>query len=214
MHGRFVKNECSFYCERMPKVSDEHLEMRRDQILEAARACFARKGFHQSSMQDVIKESALSAGAIYRYFKSKDDIIAALATRTSGSLERLLERITAQDPLPPLEEVLGQYAEAVIANAGPDGPIRLAPHAWSAALTSPELLDTTKQPTASLRAHLVKLAERMQREGRLPADADPRAVGATLLCFLPGFLIQHLLLGDIDALTLRSGLHALLAPGT
>ncbi|MFI6324121.1 TetR/AcrR family transcriptional regulator [Nonomuraea sp. NPDC050556] len=196
----------------MPKVSDEHLEMRRDQILESARACFARKGFHQSSMQDVIKESGLSAGAIYRYFKSKDDIIAALAARTAGSLDRLLEEITAQEPMPPLEEILGQYAAAVVDNAGPDGAIRLAPHAWSAALASPELLDGARQPMAGLRAHLVRLAERMQVEGLLAADADPHAVGATLLCFLPGFVIQYLLLGDIDARTIRSGLHALLAP--
>jgi TetR/AcrR family transcriptional regulator, transcriptional repressor of aconitase len=194
----------------MPRVSDEHLEMRRDQILDAARICFSRKGFHQSSMQDVIRESGLSAGAIYRYFKSKDEIIAALATRTASSFDDVFEELATQDPLPPLEEILGRYAAAVVAQAGEDGAIRLAPHAWSAALAAPELISSARIPLTDLRATLVKVAERMKKEGTLPADSDPGAVGATLLCLVPGFVIQYLLLGDIDARTLRDGIHGLL----
>ena len=50
----------------------------------------------------------------------------------------------------------------------------------------------------------------MRDAGRLPADADPQAMGATLVCLLPGFVLQRLLLGDVDAGTLRAGIHALL----
>ena len=57
----------------MPRVSDEHLAARRQQILDAARACFLRNGFHATSMQDVIGEAGLSVGAVYRYFKSKNE---------------------------------------------------------------------------------------------------------------------------------------------
>jgi AcrR family transcriptional regulator len=35
-------------------------------------------GFHATSMQDLLREANLSAGAVYRYFKSKDEIIAAI----------------------------------------------------------------------------------------------------------------------------------------
>ena len=56
----------------MPKVSDAHVEARRQQILEAASACFARQGFHQTSVQDICKEAGLSAGAVYRYFPGKE----------------------------------------------------------------------------------------------------------------------------------------------
>ncbi|WP_369028857.1 TetR/AcrR family transcriptional regulator, partial [Nocardia farcinica] len=64
----------------MPRVSEEHLERRRQQILVAAQRCFSRKGFYNTSMQDVFAESGLSAGAVYRYFKSKDELVAALAS--------------------------------------------------------------------------------------------------------------------------------------
>ena len=64
----------------MSKVSEAHIAARRQQILEAARACVARQGFHQTNIQDICKEAALSPGAVYRYFPSKDHIIAATRT--------------------------------------------------------------------------------------------------------------------------------------
>ncbi|HWE88732.1 MAG TPA: TetR/AcrR family transcriptional regulator [Pseudonocardiaceae bacterium] len=196
----------------MPRVSDEHIAMRRDQILDAAHLCFSRKGFHQASMQDVIRESGLSAGAIYSYFKSKNDIIAALADRLAGSFDQLLGQISTEDPLPSLAEIMGRAAVAVVAQAGPDGPARLAPHAWSAALASPELAASIRGPMTNLRAILTGVAQRMKDDGRLPADADPAAVGATLLCLMPGFVIQYLILGDVDADTIQRGLRALFNP--
>ena len=87
-----VKNEYSFMMEDMPKVSDAHRESRREQILIAAWKCFSRNGFHSTSMADVIAEAGLSAGAVYLYFRSKDDIIVAVATQVFGGIEgRLLQ---------------------------------------------------------------------------------------------------------------------------
>jgi AcrR family transcriptional regulator len=48
---------------------------RRSEILDAARRCFARTGFHQSSMQQICAEAGMSAGNVYRYFPSKEAII-------------------------------------------------------------------------------------------------------------------------------------------
>ena len=63
----------------MPKISDKKREDRRQQILEAALACFSEDGFHQTGMADIVKRSGLSHGAVYLYFQSKDDLIEALA---------------------------------------------------------------------------------------------------------------------------------------
>ena len=41
----------------------------------AAIACFTRKGFHQTTMDDICEGAGLSPGAVYRYFASKDEII-------------------------------------------------------------------------------------------------------------------------------------------
>src|SRR5262245_9122257 len=42
-------------------------------------ACFQRRGFHQATMQEICAEAHMSAGALYRYFHSKAEIIAAIA---------------------------------------------------------------------------------------------------------------------------------------
>ena len=60
-----------------PKVSEQHVEARRKQILDAAFACFAREGFHQTTMQEICREAGLSPGAVYSYFNSKEEIIEA-----------------------------------------------------------------------------------------------------------------------------------------
>jgi TetR/AcrR family transcriptional regulator, transcriptional repressor of aconitase len=63
----------------VPKVSEEHLDARRRQIVDAAIVCFARDGFHRATMQDICREARLSPGAIYRYFSGKDEIVEAIA---------------------------------------------------------------------------------------------------------------------------------------
>src|ERR1700709_1700663 len=74
----------------MPKVSQAHLYARRQQILDAARARFASHGFAGTSMADIVAESGLSNGAIYRYFTSKDEIIIAVCEQGSHALPRAL----------------------------------------------------------------------------------------------------------------------------
>lgn len=62
-------------------VNMEQTEKRKLQILQGALECFGKKGFHQSSMQEICKKAGLSPGTVYHYFKSKDDIIEHIADR-------------------------------------------------------------------------------------------------------------------------------------
>ncbi|ONH32803.1 TetR/AcrR family transcriptional regulator [Pseudofrankia asymbiotica] len=65
----------------VPKVSEEHSRARRQQILDAAARCFTRTGFHRATVADIVAESGLSAGLLYRYFADKDAIVVAIATQ-------------------------------------------------------------------------------------------------------------------------------------
>ncbi|MEU1981805.1 TetR family transcriptional regulator [Nocardia sp. NPDC019395] len=67
----------------MPKVSQAHRDARRQQIIDAAYARFASHGFARTSMTDLVQASGLSNGAIYRYFTSKDEIVAAICDQSS-----------------------------------------------------------------------------------------------------------------------------------
>src|SRR5580765_1646852 len=81
----------------MPKVLPEYLEQRREQILDAAAACFARRGFHQTTMQDICEEAELSPGALYRYFRSKEELIEGMCARSGGENAGRIEGAMAQD---------------------------------------------------------------------------------------------------------------------
>jgi hypothetical protein len=56
----------------------------------------------------------------------------------------------------------------------------------------------------------VEFARRAQAAGKLPADADPRQVGSVLFGMVPGYILQRLLVGGVDAATYDAGLCALL----
>ncbi|WP_327113930.1 TetR/AcrR family transcriptional regulator [Nocardia sp. NBC_01730] len=197
----------------MPRVSEEHLERRRQQILDAARLCFARKGFYETSMQDVFTESGLSAGAVYRYFKSKDELITALATQTTVHLRVVMDEAIRHDPLPTPAELITTIAEEVVRQSGPDGPVRLAPQAWALALVHPEAGEMVRTTMLAMRALWVTYAERMCAQGWLPDDADTDAVAKAIIGLLPGFILQHLILGDTAPETLARGVRTLLPFG-
>jgi len=65
---------------------------RRTQILEAALVCFAKRGFHQTSMHDISGEAGISVGLIYRYFENKEAVISAMADRHKKEITEMLER--------------------------------------------------------------------------------------------------------------------------
>src|SRR5688572_17916252 len=61
----------------MPKVSPAHEQEIRERIVRASLRVFGEKGFHRATMQDVVRESGLSVGAIYTWFRGKDELILA-----------------------------------------------------------------------------------------------------------------------------------------
>ena len=191
----------------MPKVSEEHAAARREQILAAAQKCFARKGFHASSMNDVFAEAGLSAGAVYSYFKSKDEIITAMASRAMLLLSPFFDSVLAEDPPVPLAEALRRFA--VLVQELSEGPMSVAPQVWAAATYDPELGPLVASNMRRTREFWTEVASREQKAGRLGPDADPEAVGAVLFTMVSGYLIGHRLLGDMSPELLARGLRDL-----
>ena len=74
----------------MPKISDAKRQARQLQILDAATRCFARDGFHRTSMEDIVRESGLSPGAIYCYFRGKHEIVEAISAQRHARDSALL----------------------------------------------------------------------------------------------------------------------------
>ena len=92
----------------MPKLKPDTQRARREHILDAAELCFARAGFHRTTMQDICKEAGISPGALYVYFSSKEELIAGIAERDRSKLAGELAEISTS---PDLLAALGQLGE-------------------------------------------------------------------------------------------------------
>ena len=70
---------------------------RREQILAAALRCFAAKGLHAATMDDVARAAGLSKGAVYHHFRGKREIFLALADAYEQLVDHLMQA-WEQDP--------------------------------------------------------------------------------------------------------------------
>ena len=91
----------------MPKVTEEHKEARREQILVGAQRAFAQHGYEGATVARLEEETGLSRGAIFNYYENKEALFVALVRRSSDrfveiwleqGFRALLEAITNEDP--------------------------------------------------------------------------------------------------------------------
>lgn len=181
----------------MPRVSEAHLAARRQQILEAAWRCFSRQGFHATSMQDVFAESGMSAGAVYRYFPSKADLVRTTAEGIAGIAEEAFQELLAEEPVARPDEAL-RRALLHIAGHVASGEIdrtKIALHVWSEAVRDAEIHGIVTTIAERIIGRWADLAVRWRDAGYIPADADPRQVAHTMYGVMIGFITQRHLFG-------------------
>ena len=199
----------------MPRVSEQYRSDRRAGILGAAARLFAANGFHATSMADIISESGLSAGAVYRYFRSKEELIVAVAERALSAADEAFARLLADDAAPSPEEALTAIIEVISGRiaghtfAGAD-VTRIGVQVWAEALRSPHLAAQADEVYRRLRGHFAEVAHRRQAAGLLSADAVPQQVGAAMLSLVQGFVLQRLLVAGTEPAGYLGGVRALL----
>ena len=177
----------------MPKVSQQHRDARREQILAAARRCFLRDGFHATSMQDLFAEAGLSSGAVYSYFASKDDVIVAIAEENMRGVTEMIRNVVTQHPGRPVGAVLADIMDMVHARDAQDGLGKLTVIVWSEALRNPSLAARFTDMVTQIRASLAEVIE--QSSQNPPAGVPADILAATLVCLVPGYLLQLAILG-------------------
>jgi AcrR family transcriptional regulator len=202
----------------MPRVSEEYRVARREQIVLAAIRCVAAEGFHKTTMNDVIRESGLSAGAVYGYFRSKEELILAIADRALGLMSGRLGEMSAADPVPGPVEVVGALAEAVesLAREAQVDITRVAVAAWAEAVRNPQLHDRFAEKMRMMRDAMTQLIRAQQAAGSVDPASDPAQVAQAFVGLFPGYILQRLILGDVTPQTYAAGVAGLLyqSPGT
>ncbi|GIF22167.1 AcrR family transcriptional regulator [Actinoplanes tereljensis] len=188
----------------MPKVSDEYLAARRRQILDAAGACFARDGFHRTSMQDIVRESGISAGLVYRYFAGKDDVIAAIVTEWHDQ-----RQVFAAGSV---DERVGAYLDYLRSVGAPESAdrLRLSVQIWAEAVRNPRVRELSRRNVDDPRTAVAALLA-----GVAPGF-DPDALARILIALYQGLLVQTVWDEQVDneayVTTVAALLGAVIAP--
>lgn len=183
----------------MPRVPDEYKEARRAEILSAAHGCFARRGVHATRMSDVAEAAALSTGALYRYFESKDALVAAMAERGREFNRRLLEETSGAGTAVERLEALTEGYLALLGSPGVRETIRVSVQLWGEALVDEAVGRELKRSYRTLVAGVEEIVRDGQDAGEIDASLDAEAVSRTLVAVLNDAGLQHVITDAFDA---------------
>jgi AcrR family transcriptional regulator len=175
----------------MPKVSQEYLNIRRAEILDAAIVCFSRDGFHGTTIKDIVRESGLSPGAIYNYFHSKEDIIEAIANRRQAKERELVtEAITDAPSVTALERVRDAFLDEL---ESPKERLRrrVSVQLWAEAQRSPDIRKVVRRSFEEPRKLLGEVLLEAQRQGAIADWADPDALACFVIAVFHGLVLQR-----------------------
>src|ERR1700691_3346750 len=178
----------------MPRITDERREVRREQVLEAARACLQEHGLEAVSMEMIIARSGLSTGAVYSYFKGKDQIINAVIQEGTAAMAEHLAPIVTMPVPPPLPEFVELVLGAVVGfgrqKEGDIDRLLVSLHGWSHSQSDPELRAATHASYSGLRRLFADAVRRGQAAGTFATAADPEGVAELLMSITLGFVAQ------------------------
>jgi TetR/AcrR family transcriptional regulator, repressor for uid operon len=173
-------------------ASTDAREAQQQRILTAAMACFARSGFHKASMQDICAEARMSAGNLYRYFRSKEAIITAIAeaerVRNAGLFE-LLER--TDDPVRGLIELARRYLREMNER---DAPM-LCTEIIAEALRNPEIRTMFERNINEAHAACAHALRRGIERGSVDPDLDVD-VAVRMMMALGDGIVAHRVMAD------------------
>lgn len=169
-------------------------ERRRREIMDAAIACFRRRGFHQATMQEICAEAGISAGALYRYFGSKAEIIAAIAEEHRGESDVAFLRLAETKGL---VEALAEAGRRFFEKFA-EGDGALVADIIAEAIRDPMLaapLRATDRRSVELFAKGIAAA---QARGEIDATLDAENTASTLFAVIEGIAVRRAFLRDTD----------------
>ena len=165
------------------------MRSRREQFLDAAEACFARRGFHATTVADISDAAECSPGLLYRYFAGKDDLVEALVERHTQRYVKWLHAVhAAPDPMAALRELLdraltdaefcgdGTVGDRADGDAGlpTRGGATLDLEIAAEAARNPALAAVVRRATADLLDALAEALRAGQGSGAFDRRLDPR----------------------------------------
>lgn len=177
-----------------PKVTDEYEQQQRGKIIKAATMCFCRLGYHETTVQDICDEAALSKGGLYTYFKSKEEILAAVVEGSFlGGLEQARGAVAAGgSAIEKFDRVAATVIDRLVA---PEPYAAQSPQLlfeiWAKASKNPHLHALCAQGYERWREFLAGLLREGIAQGQFRPEVDPDALAAILVAVFDGLSLQE-----------------------
>jgi TetR/AcrR family transcriptional regulator, repressor for uid operon len=163
---------------------------RREQILGAAMVCFAKRGFHQTSMHDISAEAGISVGLIYRYFENKEAVIAAMADRHKKEIQAVLERARQA---PTLLESLEILFTAHCCENSPKVQSAFVVDLYAEASRNPQIADLVRDVLQTAMDGVTDLISRSQEVTTAAHDLRPHELSELIFAVARGMLMRDVL---------------------
>jgi len=183
----------------VPKVSDAHLEQRRQQILDAAIACFAWKGFHETTMADIAATAGVSDTLAYRYFSGKEELIeAAVRQHGDAAVDALLGADGVEDFRTLVDLLIGTNIRRFEQPEEMKATMGMYFRVWAEALHDES---AREQVVERWRHHfdmVEGLVKRAQEAGQILSRLDPRAVAWVMIATHYGSNLLAVLDPEVD----------------
>jgi AcrR family transcriptional regulator len=155
---------------------------RRSEILDAAQRCFARTGFHQTSMQQICSDAGMSPGNVYRYFPSKEAIIAGITERDRAEVaSRLASAQFTEDFFTTFAELARHYFVERSADE-----VGLCAEMMSESRRNPTIAKIMNECDVDVKERLVTMLRSAQARGDISRDAEIGAAVDMLMVITEG----------------------------
>jgi TetR/AcrR family transcriptional repressor of uid operon len=178
----------------MPKLDEHTQRARREQILDAAQRCFARDGFHNTTMAVICREAGISPGALYLYFKSKEELIEGICEREKSNFAKDLAAISEA---PDFIAALGRLAEAYCLEE-PIEKVRMQVEINAEALRNPAVGRIVGEIDRFVLEGFQRLLTDAEAEGRIKPVADAATVVQVMTMIGDGLFLRRALNPDFD----------------
>ena len=174
--------------------TEEPTSERRTQILDAAERRFSRAGFHRTTMQDVAAEAGMSPGNLYRYFPSKDALVAGLCERDRVGLAKEFQELHGSaDFLAAFRELGRRHFDDAQRDKA-----RLCLEIWAEASRNPAIAALQTEFDKSMTGYFVAAFDAAKEQGAIHPSVDTRAAASLIMKLGDGLFVRRATATDFD----------------
>lgn len=179
----------------LQKTGDEPEVDRRTHILDAAERSFVRSGFHRATMQDVAAEAGMSPGNLYRYFPSKDALVAGLCERDRASLSSEFAEVRESGAgfLDAFRDLGRRHFSDEMC-----GKSKLCLEIWAEATRNPNIAALQTEFDQGLEAQFIAAFDAAKAAGAIDSSVDTRFVASITSKLGDGLFVRRATATDFD----------------